>query len=57
MSRDRAAFAFGLLAPMLAGLGLWSAYGRVDWQLAGMLAPVVMVVAGIGILVLSRRPH
>lgn len=57
MSRDRAAFAFGLLALVLASLGLWSAYGRVDWQLAGMLAPVVMVVAGIGILVLSRRPH
>jgi len=55
MTRDRAAFAFGVLALALAGLGLWATYGHVDWRLVGVLAPAGMVVIGIGMLVLSRN--
>lgn len=55
MRRDRAAFAFGVLALALAGLALWTTYGHVDWKLVGVLVPAAMVVAGIGVLLLSRR--
>ena len=53
--RDRAAFAFGVLALALAGLGFWTTYGHVDWSLVGLLAPAGMVVIGVGMLVLSRN--
>lgn len=53
--RDRAAFAFGVLALALAGLGLWTSYGIVDWRLVGFLAPAGMVVIGVGMLLLSRN--
>jgi uncharacterized membrane protein YfcA len=55
MTRDRTAFAFGVLALALAGLGLWNSYGHVDWQLVGALAPAGMVVIGVGMLLLSRN--
>lgn len=55
MTRDRAAFAVGLLALILAALAFWSGYGSVDWKLVSLLAPVAMVVVGVGILLLSRR--
>ena len=55
MTRDRAAFAFGILALGLAGLGLWNSYGHVDWHLVGVLAPGGMVVIGVGMLLLSRN--
>jgi hypothetical protein len=55
MNRDRAAFAVGLLALILAALAFWSGYGLVDWKLVSLLAPVAMVVVGVGILLLSRR--
>ncbi len=54
MNRDRAAFAIGVLALALAGLALWTNYGRVDWNLVGVLAPAGMVVIGVGMLLLSR---
>ncbi len=57
MNRDRAAFAFGVLALALAGLAFWTAYGQVNWRLVGLLAPAAMVVVGIGVLLLSRRHH
>ncbi|MCA0295928.1 MAG: hypothetical protein LCH96_11590 [Actinobacteria bacterium] len=55
MTHDRAAFGFGVLAVALAALALWTAYGHVEWRLVGIAAPIVLVVAGIGILLLSRR--
>ena len=55
MTRDRAAFAFGVLALALAGLGFWNSYGHVDWHLVGVLAPAGMVVIGVGMLLLSRN--
>jgi len=57
MSRDRAAFAFGVLAVGLSALGLWTAYGQVQWRLVGVLVPIALVVVGIGILLLSRSGH
>ena len=41
----------------LAGLAFWTAYGQVNWRLAGLLVPAAMVVVGIGVLMLSRRHH
>ncbi len=55
MRRDRAAFGFGVLAVALAALGLWTAYGQVQWRLVGIAAPIALVVVAIGILLLSRR--
>ncbi len=57
MNRDRAAFAFGVLALALAGLAFWTAYGAVNWRIVGLLAPAAMVVVVIGVLLLSRRRH
>jgi uncharacterized membrane protein YfcA len=54
MTRDRAAFAIGVLALAVAGLAAWTNYGRVDWNLVGVLAPAGMVVIGVGMLLLSR---
>lgn len=55
MNPDRTAFAVGVLALVLAGLAFWTSYGQVDWRLAGMLAPAVLIVIGAGMLLLSRR--
>ena len=55
MTRDRAAFAFGILALALGALGFWTTYGIVDWNLVGLLAPAGMVVIGVGMLLLSRN--
>ncbi len=57
MTGDRAAFAFGVIALALAGLGLWNTYGHVDWNLVGILAPAGMVVIGVGMLLLSRNTN
>jgi uncharacterized membrane protein YfcA len=54
MNRDRTAFVFGVFALVLAGLALWANYGRLEWNLVGVLVPAAMVVAGVGVLVLSR---
>ncbi|MFT4108317.1 hypothetical protein [Propionicimonas sp.] len=55
MRRDRAAFAFGVLAVALAAVALWTVYGVLDRRLIGILVPAAMVVAGVGVLLLSRR--
>lgn len=55
MRPDRAAFAFGVLALTLAGLALWHTYGTLNQALLGLIVPAAMVVAGIGVLLLSRR--
>nr|WP_300143832.1 hypothetical protein [Propionicimonas sp.] len=54
MSRDRLAFAVGMLALTLAGLALWSGFGQVDTRTVQMIVPVVLVVIGAGMLLLSR---
>ena len=55
MSTDRAAFAVGVFALVLAGFGLWSAWGHVDWRVVGFLAPAVLIVIGVGMLLLTHR--
>jgi hypothetical protein len=55
MSTDRAAFAVGISALVLAGLGLWSAWGDVDWRVVGFVVPAALVVIGVGMLLLTHR--
>ena len=55
MKPDRVAFAVGMLALLLAGLGFWTSYGQVDLRLVGVLAPAALIVIGAGLLLLSRR--
>lgn len=57
--RLRPATAFALAAGGLfvAGLGVWILVGGFDQRLLGILVPVVLVVVGAGMLLLSRKPH
>lgn len=55
MSTDRAAFAVGVLALLLAGLGLWSTWGHIDLRIVGFLVPGVLIVIGVGMLLLTHR--
>jgi hypothetical protein len=55
MSRDRAAFGFGLAAMLLGGVGLWSSFGHVDWGFVRTAAPVALIVIGAGMVLLSRQ--
>jgi hypothetical protein len=57
MSRDRAAFGFGLAAMLLGGVGLWSSFGSVDWSVVRTAAPVALIVIGAGMVLLSRQHH
>lgn len=51
---DIPALVVGLLGLMLAGLGLWRAFGAVNWSLVGVAIPLVLVLVGLLGLVLSR---
>jgi hypothetical protein len=55
VSTDRAAFAVGVLALLLAGLGLWSTWGHIDWRTVGFVVPGVLIVIGVGMLLLTHR--
>ena len=57
MTTDRTAFAVGISALVLAGLGLWSAYGQLDWRVVGFLVPAALVVIGVGMLLLTHRKN
>jgi hypothetical protein len=57
MKHDRAAFALGITCLALSGLGFWGAYGSLDWRLIGTLAPVALVVIGVGMLLLTREKN
>ncbi len=54
---DRAAFAYGVIAMAIAALALWLHYGFVDWRLVGVITPVVLVIIGAGMLLLSRKSN
>lgn len=54
MRSDRVAFAFGVIALALAGLGFWATYGQINWQTVGLLAPISLVVIGVGMLLLTK---
>lgn len=57
MKSDRIAFAFGLAALALAALGLWANYGQIDWRIVGLVAPIALVVIGVGMLLLTRAKN
>lgn len=54
MRPDITALSVGLIACSLATLGLWSAYGTVNWPLVGLLTPLTFVTIGLLGLILSR---
>ena len=55
-STDTTAVIIGLLALFIAGIGLWDAFGTVDWAAAGVLAPVLLIIVGIVGLLTTRVP-
>jgi hypothetical protein len=57
MKADRVGFALGVLALGAGGLALWANYGTIDWRLVGLVAPIGLVVIGIGMLALTKAHH
>ncbi len=55
-SIDTTAVIVGLLALLVAGIGLWEAFGTVDWTTAGVIAPVLLIVVGLVGLLTTRAP-
>lgn len=53
-SVDVTALILGLLAVVLASLGLWESFGAIDWPLMGLITPVVLVTIGLVGLAWSR---
>ena len=54
MRPDITALTVGLVACLLAALGMWAAYGSVNWPLVGLLAPIALVMIGLLGLILAR---
>ncbi|QIK73035.1 hypothetical protein G7070_13160 [Propioniciclava coleopterorum] len=47
----------GLVSLLLAGLGLWAAFGQVSWTAVALAAPLCLVVIGVlGLLASRHRP-
>lgn len=55
-SIDTTAVIVGLLALVVATIGLWEAFGIVDWATAGVVAPVLLIVVGLVGLLTTRTP-
>ena len=54
---DVTALILGLLVLTVAGLGLWMAFGTVNWSIMGLAIPLALVAVGIVGLTASRpRP-
>lgn len=53
-STDVTAAVLGLLALLLAGLGLWDSFGKINWSVVGLAAPISLVVVGLLGLALSK---
>lgn len=54
MKLDIAAFGLGALALTFGGLALWASFGEVSWLPVSRALPVVLIVIGIVMLILSR---
>lgn len=52
--RDVTAFNAGLVFLVVAALGLWMAFGDVNWKLVSIAAPLALVFIGAAGLILSR---
>ncbi|QLQ16507.1 MAG: hypothetical protein HZY73_13540 [Micropruina sp.] len=52
--RDVTAFNAGLVFLVVAALGLWMAFGDVNWKLVSIAAPLALVFIGGAGLILSR---
>lgn len=52
---DTTALVVGLIAVLIAGLGLWHAFGTIPWQSMGVLFPIVLVLVGIVGLASTRQ--
>lgn len=57
LRRDTASLIVGLAFVLIAGLGLWSAFGVVDWSLMKVIVPVCLVTVGLIGLAASRNPR
>lgn len=51
---DVVALVVGLVAVAIAALGLWAAFGTVNWAMVAVAAPVSLVVVGLVGLLASR---
>jgi len=45
----------GLLFLLIAGVGLWSAFGSIDWTALGIALPLALVAIGVVGLDVDRR--
>ncbi len=45
----------GLLFLLIAAVGLWSAFGSVDWTTLGIALPIALVAIGVIGLDVDRR--
>jgi len=45
----------GLLFLLIAAVGLWSAFGSVDWTTLGIALPIALVAIGVVGLDVDRR--
>lgn len=54
MKLDITAFGLGALALVLGVLALWASVQEVHWLLVSRALPVVLIVIGIAMLILSR---
>lgn len=52
---DVVGLVIGLICLLLAGLGLWDAFGDVSWAAVGLAAPLCLVVIGVLGLLASRH--
>ncbi len=44
---DVTAAVLGLLALLLAGLGLWESFSVINWSVVGLAAPIGLVLIGL----------
>ncbi|WP_232548891.1 hypothetical protein [Propioniciclava soli] len=56
MKTDVTALVLGLVGLLVAGLGLWDAFGTVHWPWVWVGAPVALVIFGLLGLFASRTP-
>lgn len=51
---DTIALVVGLMALAIAALGLWHAFGTVNWSAVGIAFPILLVLVGVSGLATTR---